>query len=80
MFLLSVQFHVGSTPVADEQQVLVGHGVVAAAAHEQTRALVDLPGARVELMPGLVVARRGERLVKFVVGDWTLPGRAVIDG
>ena len=33
-----------------------------------------------ELMPGLVVARRGERLVKFVVGDWTLPGRAVIDG
>jgi outer membrane lipoprotein LolB len=33
-----------------------------------------------ELMPGLVVARRGERLVKFVVGDWTLPGGGVVDG
>lgn len=26
-----------------------------------------------ELMPGLVVARRGERQVKFAVRDWTLP-------
>lgn len=33
-----------------------------------------------ELMPGRVVAKRGERLVKFVVGDWTLAGRAAPDG
>ena len=33
-----------------------------------------------ELMPGLVVARRGERQVKFAVRDWTLPAGTPPDG
>lgn len=33
-----------------------------------------------ELMPGLVVARRGERLVKFAVRDWTLSAGNAVDG
>ena len=33
-----------------------------------------------ELMPGRVVARSGERSVKFVVGDWTLAAGMPVDG
>lgn len=33
-----------------------------------------------ELMPGRVVARNGERLVKFVVGEWTLTAGMPVDG
>ncbi len=33
-----------------------------------------------ELMPGRVVARNGERLVKFVVGEWSLTAGTAVDG
>lgn len=33
-----------------------------------------------ELMPGFMNAQRGDRRVRFVVGDWTLSGEAAGDG